>query len=69
MGINSIIILRRRQLKVHIQEEAERISSWLEQEEVVVLTKGINKEIGGASGVVVIVIGNGHDTSSNPGRD
>ena len=24
---------------------------------------------GGARGVVVIVVGNGHDTSSNPGRD
>ena len=28
------------------------------------------KKIGGARGVMVIVVGNGHgDTSSNPGRD
>ena len=28
------------------------------------------KEIGGARGVMVIIVGNGHgDTSSNPGRD
>ena len=45
-GINSVIILRRLQLKVHIRE-TERISSRLEQEEVVVSTRGINKEIVG----------------------
>ena len=30
----------------------------------------LKKENGGACGVMVIVVGNGHaDTSSNPGRD
>ena len=30
----------------------------------------LSKDYGGARGVVVIVVGNGHgDTSSNPGRD
>ena len=30
----------------------------------------INEEMGGARGVMVTVVGNGHgDTSSNPGRD
>ena len=33
-------------------------------------TKLTNKLIGGARGVMVIVVGNGHgDMSSNPGRD
>ena len=31
---------------------------------------GISTIVGGARGVMVIVVGNGHgDTSSNPGRD
>ncbi len=34
------------------------------------VTKGLQKGFGGARGVMVIVVGNGHgDTSSNPGRD
>ena len=34
------------------------------------LFNGISTLFGGARGVVVIVVGNGHgDTSSNPGRD
>ena len=34
------------------------------------LQKNSNDTIGGARGVIVIVVGNGHgDTSSNPGRD
>ena len=36
--INSVKIFRRLQLKEHNQEEAERISSQLKQEEVVVST-------------------------------
>ena len=45
--INLVSILRRLQLKAHIREEAERISSLLEQEEAVVSTRDISKEIEG----------------------
>ena len=35
-----------------------------------IVFSGKHTKIGGARGVVVIVVGNGHgDTSSNPGRD
>ena len=34
------------------------------------MTRNINMNMGGARGVMVIVVGNGHgNTSSNPGRD
>ena len=36
-------------------------TSWL-------ISKSLDK-CGGAGGVMVIVVGIGHDTSSNPGRD
>ena len=58
--VAGLVVIRVPKIKTaNIHRMLEGHSCWLSR-----------KHLGGARGVVVIVVGNGHsDTSSNPGRD